>query len=43
MQYDRNKNYFINLKIEKQVYQLAEGIVVSQLKTVLNDKLRAYC
>jgi hypothetical protein len=29
-------------KIEKQAYQLAEEIVVSQLKTVLNDKFRAY-
>jgi hypothetical protein len=30
-------------KIE-QAYQLAgEGIVVSQLKTVLNEKFRAYC
>ncbi len=30
------------IKIEKQAYQLAEGIVVSQLKTVLNDKFGAY-
>jgi hypothetical protein len=29
-------------KIEKQAYQLAEWIVVSQLKTVLNDKFGAY-
>jgi hypothetical protein len=31
------------VKIEKQAYQLAEGIVVSQLKTVFNDKFRADC
>jgi hypothetical protein len=30
------------VKIEKQAYQLAEWIVVSQLKTVLNDKFRTY-
>jgi hypothetical protein len=30
-------------KIEKQAYQLAKWIVVSQLKTVLNDKFSAYC
>jgi hypothetical protein len=30
------------IKIEKQAYQLAEWIVVSQLKTVLNDKFGAY-
>ncbi len=30
-------------KIEKQAYQIAEGIVVSQLKTVLNDKFMVYC
>jgi len=32
----------ILFKIEKQAYQLAEWIVVSQLKTVLNDKFRTY-
>jgi hypothetical protein len=33
----------LSKKIENQGYQLAEWIAVSQLKTVLNDKCRAYC
>ncbi len=37
------KNYWFQIKIEKQAYKLAERIVVSQLKTVLNDKFSAYC
>jgi hypothetical protein len=36
-------NNGIRRKIEKQAYQLSEGIVVNQLKTVLNDKFRAFC
>ncbi len=43
--YKLKLNFFSTyaIKIEKQAYQPAEGIGVSQLKTVLNDKLRAYC